>query len=246
MTSGPGGASALQQANPFTMSHTSSLTPFLTGPLNTNPASQFLTGPHLPISSSMVPQADIPLKRADYSGVRFWTRPEWMSYLKSSGDSTNFGTESVRGKTLVSQGINKTAKYIEDASGNPVDGYKLKDMLTHMRSIWSSLLSLNRAPTTWGKADMEILRHFRREMRVKFPEFALCENDWKADHLATTHYPSWYSNHVRGVAIKEETEEPNDLGADRPAGSKRPATEQSTANQPKKRTKKVMILCAMI
>ena len=104
----------------------------------------------LPISSSMVSQVDIPLKRADYPGVRFWTRLEWMDYFKSknSGDLSSYRTESVHGRTLMSQGVNKTAKYIEDASGNLVDGYKLKDILTHMRSIWSSFLSLNRAPTT--------------------------------------------------------------------------------------------------
>ena len=122
----------------------------------------------------------------------------------------------------MSQGVNKTVKYIEDASSNPVDRYKLKDILTHMRSIWLSFLSLNHAPTTWGKADMEILCHFHCKMRVKFPKFALCENDWKADYLATTHYPLWYSNHVRGVAIKEEAEEPVEVDAnsDRPAQSK--------------------------
>ena len=193
----------------------------------------------------MVSQVDIPLKRADYPGVRFWTRLEWIDYFKSknSSDSSSYGTESVHGRTLMSQGVNKTVKYIEDASSNPVDRYKLKDILTHMCSIWSSFLSLNCAPTTWGKADMEILCHFRREMHVKFPEFALCENDWKADYLATTHYPSWYSNHVRGVAIKEEAEEPVNIDADsdQPAWLKRLTTEQSTASVPKKRTKKVTI-----
>lgn len=244
MTSGASGASAFfQQAHPSMASYTSSSMPSLTGPLNTNSISPFLTGPRLPISSSMLPQVDIPLKRADYPDVRFWTRPEWMNYLKNGGDSSSSGSEIVRGRTLVSLGINKTAKYIEDASGNPVDGYKLKDMLTHMRSIWSSLLLLNRVPTTWGKADMEILRHFHREMRVKFLEFALCENDWKTDYLATTHYPSWYSNHVRGVTIKDEAEELVDIGADRPARSKRPAADQSTVSKPKKRMRKVTISC---
>jgi hypothetical protein len=244
---GAGGPSAFfQQAHPFAASYTSSSMPFLMGPLNTNPTSPFLTGPDLPMSSSMLPQVDIQLKRADHPDIRFWTRGEWMKYLKnSSGDLSSFAPESVRGRTLVSQGINKTAKYIEDNSGNPVDGYKLKDMLTHMRSLWSSLLSLNRAPTTWGKADIEILRHFRREMRVKFPEFALCENDWKADYLATIHYPSWYSNHVKGVKIKGEAEEPVDSGADRSTRSKRSAAEQFTANEVKKRTKKVIIVCSI-
>ena len=241
MTSGAGGTSAFQQAHPFVMSYTSSSTPFLTGPLNANPSSPFLTGPRLPMSSSMVPQVDIPLKRADYPGILFWTRAEWVNSLKNTGDSSSYGKEKVRGRTLMSQGINKTAKYIEDGNGNAVDGYKLKDMLTHMRSIWSSFLIRDRAPTTWGRADMEILNHFRREMRVKFLEFALCENDWKADYLATTHYPSWYSNHVKGVTIKEETEEDVDIPADRPAQLKRPAAEQSTG-EPKKKTKKVIIV----
>jgi hypothetical protein len=239
---GAGGTPAFfQQAHPFAALHTGSSTPFHTGPMNTNHTPPFLTGPSLPISNSMLSQVDIPLKRADYPGIRFWTRSEWMNYLKNTGDSSSYGAERVRGRTLVSQGINKTAKYIEDDSGNPVDGYKLKDMLTHMRSIWSSLLLLHRAPTTWGKADIETSRHFHREMRVKFPELALCENDWKADYLATTHYPSWYSNHVKGVTIKDETE-----GVDirnRPAQSKRPATQQATA-EPMKKKKKVVILCS--
>jgi hypothetical protein len=213
--------------------------------LNANLAAPpFLQTSQLPISSPMLSQFDIPIKREDYPGIRFWTRSEWMKYLKNSGDSTSFGTENVRGRTLVSQGINKTARYMEDTGGNPVDGYKLKDMLTHMRSIWSSLLSRNRAPTTWGKAEMEVLQHFRREMRVKFSEFSLCENDWKADYLATTHYPSWYSNHVKGVVIKDEAEELVDFGDDQSSGSKRPAFEQSSDSQPKKKIKKVTLICS--
>jgi hypothetical protein len=230
-SAGAGGASTfLQQAHPFVASSSSSSlsTPYLSGSSNDYPALPFL-------SSSMLPQADIPLKRMDYPGIRFWTRSEWMIHLKNDGDTPSFGTEGSRGRTLVSRGINKTAKYIEDANGNAVDGYQLKDMLTHMRSIWSGLLLVNRAPATWGKADVDILRHFHCEMRVKFSEFAFCENDWKADYLASTHYPSWYSNHVRGVMIKE-AEEP---GADRAGRSKRPAVEQSTASEPKIRKKKV-------
>lgn len=82
-------------------------------------------------------------------------------------------------------------------------------------------------------------------MHVKFPEFAFCENDWKADYLATTstHYPLWYSNHVRGVTIKEEAEEDVDNPADLPAQLKRPAPEQSTG-EPKKKIKRVIIVCS--
>jgi hypothetical protein len=244
MASGAGDASAFfQQTRPFAALHTSTPGPFLAGPLNANLTSPFLTGPCLPTSSSMFLQVDVPLKRENYPGIRFWTRSEWMNHLKNGGgDSSSYGTESIRGKSFVSQGINKTAKYIEDSSGNPVDGHRLKDMLTHMRSIWSTLLSLNRAPTTWGKADMEIFRYFHYEMRVKFPEFAFCENDWKADYLATTHYSSWYSNRVKGVTMKEEAGEAVEVDAHGPARLKRPAAEQSATSEPKKRTKKVTVV----
>ena len=134
IASSTGGASAFfQLAHLFVASYTSSSTLFHMGSLNANHTTPFLTGLRLPISSSMVSQVNILLKRADYPGIRFWTRLEWMDYFKSknSSDSSSYGTESVCGRTLMSQGVNKTAKYIEDASGNLVDRYKLKDILTH-------------------------------------------------------------------------------------------------------------------
>jgi hypothetical protein len=53
-------------------------------------------------------------------------------------------------------------------------------------------------------------------MRSKFFEFAFCENDWKADYLATESYPSWYSNHIKANKIKEEV-----IDSYLPTGSKR-------------------------
>ena len=77
MTSGAG-TSAFQQA-PFAASYTGSSTPFLMA----NPTSQLLSVPHwhLPISSSMpvLPEVDVPLKRADYPGSDFGQEQNgWM------------------------------------------------------------------------------------------------------------------------------------------------------------------------
>ena len=112
--------------------------------------------------------------------------------------------ESVHGKTLMSKGINKNAKYIKGADGKLVDGWKLRDIQAHARAIWTSFQTIGHAPLTWGRADVEVTHAFRHEMCMEIPEFAYCENDWKADQLATDHYPSWYRNHIKGIEFKEE------------------------------------------
>jgi hypothetical protein len=112
--------------------------------------------------------------------------------------------ESVCRKTLMSKGINKNSKYIKGTDGKPVDGWKLRDIRADAWAIWTSFQAVGHAPPTWEKADVEVASAFRREMHMKFSEFAYCENDWKADQLATEHYPSWYSNYIKGIKIKED------------------------------------------
>jgi len=199
--------------------------PFL-GSLSMAPL-PFVTG------SSLAPSADTLPKRKDYPKVKFWYKHDWSTF-KGSANSTDIGVEPVRGKSLMSKGINKNAKYIEDADGEPVDGYKLRDILSHARAIWESFKTIRRAPSSWGKADAEVAQRYRHEMRAKYPQFALCENDWKADQLATEHYPSWYNTHIKGgVEVKEE----GIVGAV-PSGSKRPFAFE-TAKAAAKKAKKV-------
>ncbi len=192
-------------------------------------SSPFVTG------SSLAPSTNTLPKRQDYPKVKFWYRRDWSTF-KGANNSTEIGVEPVRGKTLMSKGINKNAKYIEDADGVPVDGYKLRDILAHARSVWESLKTIRRAPLSWGKADAEVAQRYRHEMRTKFPQFELCENDWKADQLATDHYPSWYNAHIKGdVEVKEE-----EIVAV-PSGLKRPSSFEMTTAAPKKVKKVVLI-----
>jgi hypothetical protein len=221
----------LPSSSPFLTGSSRLGSPFLNGPLHA--ASPLIGIPSLVSSHFASLPADALLKREDYLNVKFWYRRDWLNHVKDGGSSIDIGTESVRGKTLMSKGINKNAKYIEDADGEPVDGWRLRDIRAHARAIWTSFQSVGRAPPTWGRANLEVACAFRREMRTKFPEFAFCENDWKADQLATDHYPSWYSNHIKGIEIKEEPDSAV-------LGSKRPSpTEQAVQA---KKVKKVAVI----
>ena len=122
-------------------------------------SSPFVTG------SSLAPSTNTLPKRQDYPKVKFWYRRDWSTF-KGANNSTEIGVEPVRGKTLMSKGINKNAKYIEDADGVPVDGYKLRDILAHARSVWESLKTIRRAPLSWGKADAEVAQRYHHEVTV--------------------------------------------------------------------------------
>ena len=93
-------------------------------------------------------------------------------------------------------------KYIEDIEGNPVDGYRVTDICSHAWGIWVKFQIANCAPSSWGKADAGAASYYHCEMCLKFFEFVLCDNDWKADLLATESYPSWYSNHIKSNKVK--------------------------------------------
>jgi hypothetical protein len=142
--------------------------------------------------------------REHYPNVKYWYRQDWLAHVKQSGNSADV-TDIIRGKTLISKGINKTMLYLEDIEGKAIDGYRLRDIRAHARAIWTNFQSIGRLPTTWGRADAEIAGVYRRKMCSKFFEFGLCDNDWKADLLATESYPSWYNNHVKGNAVRDDS-----------------------------------------
>ena len=192
---------------------------FLTNPLT---GSSLVTGsslagsPFVAGSTFSVP-GHAPLKREDYPAVQYWCKQDWLNHLKKNNNTTDMEIVAIRGKSLIAKGINKTVKYIEDIEGNPVDGYKVRDIRDHARKIWANFQTVGRAPSSWGKADAETASVYRREMRSKFFEFALCENDWKADFLATESYSSWYSNHIKSNQVKaESTDSTLSIGVKRP------------------------------
>ena len=224
---------AIVRAHPGIAPLSDSASSFAASPLLTVPSPGIPPSFNNPTLSAHSPAAS--LNPMDYPKIKFWYRKNWFQYLKDRRNSSDVGM-AVRRKTLISKGINKNTKYIEDADGEPVNGWRLRDILAHARAIWSSFHSVKRAPQTWGKANAEVAQVYRREMRTRFPEFSLCDNDWKANQLATEHYPSWYHTHVK--ATKSNEEETTDSAP--VAGSKRCSIEPTAV--PSKKPKKVAFI----
>ncbi|KAJ7116178.1 hypothetical protein C8R46DRAFT_1239453 [Mycena filopes] len=150
------------------------------------------------------------LNQANFPLIRFWHRAD---FGKSDGVSQNTGANP-RGATLVSQGINVTGQYIEDANGVVVDGFRLSAMMKVAGQIWFGFVGKGTAPRTWGQASLDVITLYNNEMCRQFPELRYCADNWKAQRLATANYSSWYTTH----------------GTEKPAG-KKPARKQRRASR---------------
>lgn len=153
---------------------------------------------------------DQPLNHNDYPNVRFWFRKDWINRKKETSGITKVNQSNVFTTTEQSKaskgrapsGINVTLRYVEDMHGVVVDGFRASEMRKFARAIWNQLEGKGKAPKSWGKADLDVATHYRREMCRRFPELALCEFDWKAEQIATDNYPNWASNNLQGVKLE--------------------------------------------
>ena len=174
------------------------------------------------------------LIRADYPNVRYWSKSQWKMATESAKGVMDplKSRDVIRGKKAVAQGQNQSCTYIENENGEPVDGYRLSAIRQVVRAIWVKFAEMGVAPASWGKASLTVANEYKAEMRRQFPEFRLCENDWKVQHLATTDYPSWHSNYFGDTDKKESKKKrPSLRGQDDATGdplAKKPKVESTT------------------
>ncbi len=137
-----------------------------------------------------------PLSRDDHPHVKFWFKHEWRSHRRGNQTITDPNNPTpVRGSTRASQGINVAMQYVEDISGNPVSGFRTTAMRQHAHAIFTRLHELGLAPHTWGAARSDVKDTYLLDMEETFSELKLGAAHWKAHHIATQIYPSWYHNH---------------------------------------------------
>ena len=144
------------------------------------------------------------LNHSDYPKVRFWFRKDWVNRKKEKSGITKVNESSTTADKGRAIGANVTLRYVEDEQGTVIDGFRGSEMRKFAQSIWCQLARAGKAPRSWGKAELDVAAHYRREMRHHFPELGLCEYDWKADQLATDNYPNWASTHLPEVLVKRE------------------------------------------
>jgi hypothetical protein len=130
----------------------------------------------------VIPCVSEELDPDDYLLARFWTQTLWNDHKKNK----------------VNQGLNvKNLGFMCDEAGNLVSKERLATMTKRAKQLWTTCYHLRMDPPSWTKKTEDVALYFSRNMRLSFPEFAFCENDWKAEAFAVIRYPDWSSD-VRG------------------------------------------------
>ena len=110
--------------------------------------------------------------------VRFWFKRDWLNF-KEKKLQVGDGSQSLRGKTRISQGFNVNMHYVEDASGIAVEGNLAAAMRALAQSNWVkfALTNSNAEPLSWGLAHVDLRRDYFHQMSAMFVELRLCDAD---------------------------------------------------------------------
>ncbi|KAM6490881.1 hypothetical protein JOM56_013675, partial [Amanita muscaria] len=133
-------------------------------------------------------------ERYDYIYVQFWT-------FKDYDDSSKDGMED----TALSDKI----AYLEDVKGKSVDIRRVKAIRSELRGIFKQISNnLPRAiEPTWTRYDTFFQDAVYKHLRVKYPEFMLCEDNWKARSFMSNWYSNWTKNLKKAAKLgAQETE----------------------------------------
>lgn len=181
--------------------------------------------------------------QSDYRKINYWTegvyREEDKRRKSEKGKASMSDAKAQRGsKRLSEDDENIMFWLIEDEDGNPIPGQRAKAARDQARKIWRYLDRSGRLPDCWNEADTVASSYYTGEMRCFFPELQLCENDYKANRIATLIFPNFLKHRNSKVKeeIKEDSEDVDNAAAAVVAGKKRAASEAPDDEPASKRT----------
>ncbi|KAF9456107.1 hypothetical protein BDZ94DRAFT_1315480 [Collybia nuda] len=101
---------------------------------------------------------------------------------------------------------NISLHYVEMEDGEVVNSETAKSIRKHACTLWALFLLEGRAPATWDAVDAATGSHYHHDMHTKFPELALCHDNWKSEQVAIDNYPGWQKARKasQGNKIKKE------------------------------------------
>ena len=214
--------------------------------LATLPGTQDLLAPHTPhIGQPGQGLAMCICLRSDYPSVRYWTKDEWIEAETKRKDTSHLGSNTgIRGGTRCAQGENVSMTYIEEPDGRAISGRRTAEIREFARSIWRDLYSRGLAPKKWHDAPRRVQDEYAHEMERHWPVLQYCDNQWKAQYLATKTYPQWYKWYHKKMSDANDTEldEPaDDSEPDEPAQKRCKTTNEGSESDPTSEAVQVLL-----
>lgn len=132
----------------------------------------------------VTPPAPGALQQSQYGTVKYWTKASWQEYVDRAKDK-NSGREPT------------WTECITDEKGVQMSKQRHRELWEDAKIAWNSLYYRRLDPTTWSKKHTAAANYFYNTILQKYPEFRLCDGNWKLQMWATKRYSDWTKN-VRG------------------------------------------------
>ncbi len=187
--------------NPYSVSHSPDIRSHPTPPPTVLPPA--------PASLTMQSRQVVEPQKSDYPDVPYWHRHEWAGRLKKSKGITDPGKDTGQheggsddggdeagdeGEGQESDSRNPSMPYLTDEKGVFIEQWRATVIRNIAAECWMELLEHKdmKAPRRWSKVKPAARQYYIQKLEEKCPEVRLCANNWKANDIATRHYPNFY------------------------------------------------------
>jgi hypothetical protein len=118
--------------------------------------------------------------RVDYPAVKLWTKKAWTEYGRA---------EEERGRDVPKLG------FLTDEDGVPISKDRMSAVMATARSLFVEIYRARYDPETWRVVSNSAATYFNNKISTEYPEFQLCDEQWKCNTFATIQYPTWKRDH---------------------------------------------------
>ncbi|KAI6001941.1 hypothetical protein EDD15DRAFT_2228316 [Pisolithus albus] len=119
-------------------------------------------------------------RREHYIGQFYWT--------EESFEKERLG---VSGMTVLRDEHSGPLSFLVGEEGVVVSTRRQQQFFRFGRILYNTLLRYDMAPGDWHDIDVYALEWFCLVIRVKYAEFRLCDDNWKAEAFGAVHYTEW-------------------------------------------------------
>lgn len=131
-----------------------------------------------------------PLDRSRYPKVINWTKSSWLLNSKDGKGQTITRTTIEVDDNM----IKARWHFIQNEDGELIDKAMLGRITTAARGKFNEMATKGVLPPRWDKIQWAIRKDFEHDMEHEFFVLRLCENNWKANEVATLLFPGFKQN----------------------------------------------------
>ncbi|KAF8968614.1 hypothetical protein BDZ97DRAFT_1799301 [Flammula alnicola] len=168
------------------------------------------------IGNLAVPSTPPTLKQDDYPNVTYWTKEEWDDFVER---------EKLTNKNPLWNA------FLTDANGKALSKQRYNEIWADAKLAFNSLYFRRLDPTSWSKKTDIVAAYFYNTITMKYPEFQLCDGNWKVHLWTTERYPDWVKNVRKPGGLQRAVPSIVTVGQKRPAPTSQ--TVMKTSKKPR-------------